>query len=227
MIEHDIRETNRAVRALLDKTENPRHRFLLMAYDRHRNLEMAGRYEELFAPDMMVGEPVYHIRANGSNLRLEGGEVVKSLYRMWAKTNQSIFYTESEEIAVADNFVASVAVGVQQVSGRSLRINRVLSYLPASLATGLVKWVLAHGTFEPDLNAMYLYKSVYQMFWPYDDRGRLLGEDIWEPDPDKAQIIKLAPEDVLTMEQSRRLLDPLITPLPSYNEMVLGKIATL
>jgi hypothetical protein len=223
MIKHDITQTNRAVRALLARTENPRHRFLLTAYDRHRNLEMAGRYEELFAPDMMVGEPVYHIRANGSNLRLEGADVVKSLYRMWAKTNQSIFYTESEEIAVADNFVASVAVGVQQVSGRSLRINKVLSYLPQSLARGLVAWVLANRDFEPDLNAMYLYKNVYQMFWPYDERGRLLGEDIWEPDPDKAEIVKLAPEDVLTMDQSRKLLDPLIAPLPSYDAMVLGK----
>ena len=43
----DIRETNRAVRQLIEKTENPRHRYLLIAYDRHRNLEMAGRYEEI------------------------------------------------------------------------------------------------------------------------------------------------------------------------------------
>ena len=58
----DIRETNRAVRQLIEKTENPRHRYLLIAYDRHRNLEMAGRYEEIFAPDMTVDEPVYHFR---------------------------------------------------------------------------------------------------------------------------------------------------------------------
>ena len=43
MITLDITETNKAVRDLLDRTKNPRHRFLLMAYDRHR--EMAGRYE--------------------------------------------------------------------------------------------------------------------------------------------------------------------------------------
>jgi hypothetical protein len=220
MFAHDITKTNAAVRRLIDATENPRHRFLLMAFDRHRNLEMAGRYEELFAPDMMVGEPVYHIRANRANLKLEGAEVVKSLYRMWAATNQSVFYVENEEVAVADNFVASVAVGYQQVSGRSLRINRILNYVPKFIGERLVKRVLASGKFEADDNAMYLYKSTYQMFWPYDAQGRLLGEDIWEPDPDKAVITKLDPANVLTMEQSRRLLDPLIKPLPSHDEMV-------
>ena len=54
MVAHDITRTNRAVRSLIESTHNARHRFLLMSYDRHRNLEMAGRYEELFAPDMMV-----------------------------------------------------------------------------------------------------------------------------------------------------------------------------
>jgi hypothetical protein len=36
------------------------------------------------------------------------------------------------------------------------------------------------------------------MIWPYDDRGRLLGEDVWEPEPEKAEIIKLDAADVLT-----------------------------
>jgi len=223
MIKHDITQTNRVVRALIEKTENPRHRFLLMAYDRHRNLEMAGRYEELFAPDMMVGEPVYHIRAHRANLRLEGADLVKGLYRMWKATNQSVFYVEHEEIAVSDTFVASISVGYQQVSARSLRINKILNYIPRFLGERLVKRVLKNGSFEADDTRMYLYKNTFQMFWPYDDKGRLLGEDIWEPDPDKAEIVKLAPHEVLTMERAGRLLDPLISPLPSYDEMVLGK----
>lgn len=223
MAKHDITQTNRVVRAMIEKTENPRHRFLLMAYDRHRSLEMAGRYEELFTPDMMVGEPVYHIRAHRANLRLEGADLVKSLYRMWKATNQSVFFVEHEEIAVSDNFVASISVGYQQVSARSLRINKILNYIPRFLGERLVKSVLTHGTFEPDDNRMYLYKNTFQMFWPYDEKGRLMGEDIWEPDPEKAELVKLAPEDVLGMEEAGRLLDPLIKPLPNHDEMVLGK----
>jgi hypothetical protein len=61
------------------------------------------------------------------------------------------------------------------------------------------------------------------MSWPYDDRGRLIGENIWEPEPRKAEIIKLAPEDVLTPQEANRLIAPFIKPLPSFEEMVSGK----
>jgi hypothetical protein len=46
---------------------------------------------------------------------------------------------------------------------------------------------------------------------------------VWEPDPDKAEITKLDPADVLTTEAAGRLLAPLIEQLPSFDEMVLGK----
>jgi hypothetical protein len=70
---------------------------------------------------------------------------------------------------------------------------------------------------------MYLYKSTLYMIWPYDDRGRLIGENIWEPEPRKAEIIKLAPADVLTTREANCLLAPFIKPLPSFDEMVTGK----
>jgi hypothetical protein len=223
VIPHDITKTNQAVRRLIESTENPRHRFLLIAYDRHRNLEMAGRYEEIFASDMMVETPVDRLRANEIDAKLVGKEAVKNLYRMWAETNQSIFYTENEQVAVADNFVASVTIGYQQMSGRSLLANKLLSHLPGFLSEWILKRALAAKSFKADANAMYLYKNVYRMIWPYDDRGRLMGEDVWEPDPDKAEITRLDPADVLTTEEAGRLLAPLIEPLPSFDEMVLGK----
>ena len=40
--EFDITMTNEAVQALIEVTENPHHRYLLQAYDRHRNLEHNG-----------------------------------------------------------------------------------------------------------------------------------------------------------------------------------------
>ena len=60
------------------------------------------------------------------------------------------------------------------------------------------------------------------MIWPYDERGRLLGEDVYEPHPEKAEVTKLNPADILTTQQAAHLLAPLITPLPSFDEMVLG-----
>ena len=62
------------------------------------------------------------------------------------------------------------------------------------------------------------------MIWPYDDQGRLIGEDVWEPEPSKSELFKLDPADVLTTEESAKLLAPLIKPLPSFDEAVLGRL---
>jgi len=222
MIALDITRTNRAVRDLLNRTENPRHRYLLMAYDRHRNLEMAGRYEEILAADMMVEEPVYHIHAHGLRVKLQGQEKIRDLYRVWAATNESVFYTEREEVAVSDHCISSMAVGYHQVTARSLLENKILSYVPAFVAEFLLGLAFGRQKFNADESAMYLYKSTLYMSWPYDDRGRLIGENLWEPEPRNAEIIKLAPADVLTTQEANRLLAPFIKPLPSFDEMVAG-----
>ena len=199
-----ITRTNDAIDELLKVTTNLRHRFLLQAYYRHRFLEIAGRYEEIFAPDMMVDHPVYHFKALGITKTLTGREAVMGLYSMWAKTNQSIFYAEDEQLAVADNFIASVSTAYQQTLGRSL---------------------IANGIQVDDENGMYIYKAREEMIWPYDDQGRLIGEDVWEPDPGQAEIIKLDPTDVITTEEAARLLNPLIKSLPAYDEAVHGRKA--
>ena len=178
----DITRLNVAVDRLLSVTENPRHRFLLMAYARHRALEVAGRYEEIFAPDMMSPQAVYHITAAGNDVVLDGQERIKSLYRMWAETNQSIFYVETEEISVSDHYVTSIGTAYQQVSGKSLRANKLLNVLPKFIGRRLLERALDQPKHEADDNDMYLQKVVgMQMIWPYDSRGRLVGEDVYEP----------------------------------------------
>jgi hypothetical protein len=222
MAKHDVTTLNVAIERLLAATTNPRHRFLLQAYSRHRYLEVAGRYEELFAPDMMVADPVYHFHAGRTPATLRGQDNIKRLYRMWAETNQCIFFVETEQVAVADNFVASTVTAHQQVWGPSLTLGRLASYLPGVLSETFLERVLARTQFKADANAMYLCTTFVEMIWLYDDRGRLRGEDVWEPDPANARIVKLDPADVLTTAESRRLIDPLIRPLPSFDEMVLG-----
>lgn len=71
-------------------------------------------------------------------------------------------YTDDEQIAVGDHMIASMMTGHQFKPGK----------------------VLAAAGFDvDDKNAMYLYKAREEMIWPYDDRGRLIGEDVWEVDP--------------------------------------------
>jgi hypothetical protein len=226
MPKFDVTKLNVAIDKLLETTENPRHRFLLQAFSRHRYLEIAGRYEEIFAADMMSMDPVYHFHQAGVETVLRGQDQVKSLYRMWAETNQSIFFVEHEEVAVADHFVASVATTYQQVSGKGLRQGKFLSHFPSAIARKLVEKTLGKKEHKADDNDIFLYKTIgMQMIWPYDDRGRLIGEDVWEPEPSKGELLKLDPADVLTTEESGKLLAPLIKPLPSFDEVVLQRKA--
>ena len=224
MPKFDITKLNVAIDKLLETTTNPRHRFLLMAYSRHRYLEVAGRYEEIFTPEMTTMDPFYHFHMTGADTVARGQDQVKGLYRMWAQTNQSIFYAENEEVAVADHFIASVATSYQQVSGKSLKEGKFMSHLPSPIAHKLLEKALGQKEHKANDNDMFLYRIPgVEMIWPYDDRGRLIGEHVWEPDPSKAELTKLAPEDVVTTEQAGKLLAPFIKPLPSFDEMVLGK----
>jgi hypothetical protein len=199
MFEFDITQTNRAVRELIEVTDNPRHRYLLQAYDRHRNLEMAGRYREIFAPEMTVDHPIYHFNELGEKFTLEGREQVEAIYSEWTGSAQCIFYAEDEELAVGDHMVVSRSILYQQTPGA----------------------VLAAAGVDADQDAMYLAKLRIAMVWPYDARCRLIGEDVWEYDETARDFIKLDPQDVLTAEDSRRLLDPLIEPLPAFDESLL------
>lgn len=225
MPKFDVTKLNVAIDKLLETTTNPRHRFMLTAYSRHRYLEVAGRYEEIFAPEMMNMHPVYHFKAAGNDATLAGQDNVKSLYRFWAETNQSIFFVENEEVAVADHFIASVAVMDQQVSGKIFKANKVMAHLPNAISGKILEKLLSQKGHKADENDMFLYRTTIQMIWPYDDRGRLIGEDVYEPDPDKAELFKLSPADVLTTEESGKLLAPLIKPLPNFDEYVSAKRA--
>jgi hypothetical protein len=200
MLELDITQTNAAVERLIGVTENPRHRYLLEAYDRHRNLEHAGRFQEIFTPEMTVERPVYRFNMLGAPaMMLEGREQVEPVYRLWAETNQSIFYNESETIAVGDRMVVSTMVGYQQTLGSAL----------------------AAGGIEADEDAMYLVRGRVAMFWPYDERCRLIGENVWEYDESEHELIKLDPGDVLSTERSAELLEPLIKPLSPFDDSLL------
>lgn len=198
MSRFDITKTNIAVERLIETTENERHLYLLHAYNRHRYLEMAGRWKEIFAPDMTVEKPVYHFTMLGKTITLEGAEAVQAVYDEWTRTNMCVFYTDDEKLAVSDHMIVSTSTMYQQTPGS----------------------VLAAEGIPVDPDAMYLTKTAEHMIWPYDDKGLLVGEDVWEYDETVRDIIALDPADVLTAEQSGKLLAPLIKPLPAHNPFI-------
>ncbi len=60
---------------------------------------------------------------------------------------------------------------------------------------------------------MYLLRGRVAMLWPYDERCRLLGENVWEYDDTEHELIKLEPDEILTTERAAELLAPQIQPL--------------
>jgi hypothetical protein len=196
----DIRDQNRAVERVIEATENPRHRYLLQAYLRHRYLESAGRWEEILSPELTVEHPVYRFTLFGRpSFKLDGHEQVAALYSHWTETDQCVFYVEDELVAVGDHMIVGRGTSYQQTLGSELA------------AAGL----------DADEDAMYLTRSQIAMIWPYDDQCRLLGEDVWEFDDAGRDLVKLDPAAVLTAAQAGELLDPLIKPLPPFDDSLL------
>jgi hypothetical protein len=197
----DITKQNVAVERALERTENPRHRYLLQSYLRHRYLESAGRYEEILDPTLTVDHPYYRFSLiTQGRFALDGREQVAALYDHWTATDQCVFYVEDETVAVGDHMIVGRGISYQQTLGSELA------------ATGVV---------DADEAAMYLTKSQICMVWTYDDRCRLLGEDVWEFDDTEHAHIKLDPADVLTADQAGRLLDPFIKALPPFDDRLL------
>jgi hypothetical protein len=160
----DVTETNAAVERLIAVTENPRHLYLLAAYNRHRYLE----------------------------------QEIESVYRDWTENGQCIFYVADERLAVGDNSICSTAMIGQQTPGS----------------------VLAAGGADVDPDATYVVRNVEHMIWLFDDRGRLIGEDVWEIDESKREVIELEPAEVLTHQAAAKLVERFIKPLPDFDSAV-------
>lgn len=201
----DITQQNVAVEEVLARTDNPRHRYMLQAYLRHRYLESAGRWEEILDPALTVEHPVYRFTLRGQpSFKLDGRDQVAALYGHWTATDQNVFYVEGEQVAVGDHMIVGRGISYQQTLGSEL------------VARGI----------DADADVMYLTRSQIMMLWPYDDRCRLLGEDVWEFDDTEKAHVRLDPADVLTAAQARALLDPFIKPLPPFDDSMLPATAT-
>lgn len=193
MSRFDITATTVALRRLVETTTNPRHRYLLQACERLRLLEIAGRWEDIFASAMTVAHPVYHFRGLGQVTVLDGADAVQTAYKEWAADGQSIVYTADERLAVGDHLVCSTATLHRQTPGEAL------------IDLGIYA--------DPD--ATYLVSTVEHLTWTFDDEGRLLHADAWEIDESTREFLKIDPSEVLTSETAALMLDPFIAPLPT------------
>ena len=193
MTKLDFTKATLAVDRCLEETEDPRRRQILENYRRHGLLEVSGRWTEIFDPEMTVEHPVYRITEGGRSLLLDGREEVQEFYREMTEAGASVMILEDEQIAVADWGFASESIFNHYASG---------------------EFLIASGEDVDDPDASYLLRHRLAMIWHYDKRARMIGEHVYE-DATSREIRKLAPEDVVTPEEAREALAPLIRPLPN------------
>jgi len=186
-MKYDIRLLTLAADTLLKTTTNPRHRRILENYRRHAMLEVSGRYHEIFLPEMTVEKPFYRVASPMGNMELDGETAVKGFYQSLVDTGTTVMLLEQENIVVSDWGFASEAL--------------YKTFITADTAT-------AAGHVVDDPKGKYIESRMICMMWPYDDKGRMIGERVY-PAP-TSTIEKCSEEDFITLEQAGAVFDPLI-----------------
>ena len=141
---------------LLDQTVNPLHRAMLFNFWRHVHLEGAGEYGQIVAPDMMVDHPVYRITWGANPAVIEGKDGVLGFYH---SVGEAVLWNSDDRLAVADWGICDELTFHQLAVGSDLQ---ALSYDVGNPA------------------GMYHVSSRQAFIWPYNERARLAGENLYE-----------------------------------------------
>ncbi|MFD7009750.1 hypothetical protein [Rhodococcus jostii] len=186
------------VDALIDSLTNPLHRKILINYRRHALLEVSGRYEELLAPTMTVAEPHYRIFEGGQGVILDGMDAVRNFYKSLADMDMLVMWTGKQKMAVNDWGFAGEAEFNQFVPGSSLGDN-VFQFSDKDIAPES----------QYDADSYYLVRRTLAFVWPYNEKGKMIGENVYEDFHSKA-VTKVRDENVITAPRAAELLAPLI-----------------
>lgn len=185
MAKLDITTQTRGIDAFLETLDKPLHRRIIENYRRHAIFEITGYKEKIFTPDMTVENPVYLFNGPVACLRLEGTEEILGYYSSLQQREATVMVIQDEKLAVADWGFASEAV--------------FNSFMPGSCVP---TWMTA------DPEKLYIYRQTTAMIWPYDERGRLIGEHVYRHS-DGAELIEVGADEFITLEEAREKLTPL------------------
>lgn len=195
MAKYDITRNAEAVDALLERTENPLHRQILENWRRHMLLEISGNWPEIFAPDMTVREPDYRLLFDGVRTDLRGLDEVSSFYDGLTKGGRHVIVITNQNIVVNDGGFAQNVTLTQFYRGHELA---------------------EEGHQGLDDDKWYSSEIFVVEFWPYTDQGLLVGEYVAQMGP--AIIREIDKSEVITPEESRAALEPLLRPLPVFQQ---------
>jgi hypothetical protein len=178
--EQAVRDCMIPTAKLLDQTENPRHRAILLNWWRHVHLEGSGQYDKIVAPDMTVEHPVYRVSSGDDRVVIDGREAVLTFYNsVW---DASLWHSD-DRMAVAD-------------WGLGFEITLHM------LASGSILRGIGYDTDDPDGTYHLFSRQAY--IWPYDERALLIGEHQYE-DKSTVRIERVDPAQCPTPARMREV----------------------
>jgi hypothetical protein len=176
----EFAEYMRDIMRITEEEKDPHRHAIMRNYVRHHGLEFSGRVDEIFAPEMSVKEPFYHIKLFTPDVvTYTGVDEIMELYKF---VGDQPLILGSSRVAVGDWGVGAYETLYVFQEGRALQ---------------------AAGIEVDDPGATYLRSCQLAEFWRYDSDAKLIGEDTYQITPDV--ITKLAPEDVITFEQQAEI----------------------
>ncbi len=178
--EKAVYECMKPTAALLERTDNPLHRAILLNFWRHVHLEGSAQYERILSPDMTVDHPVYRVSWGANPAVIEGKDGVLAFYN---SVGEAVLWNSDDLIAVGDWGVAD-----------ELTFNQ--------LAYGLTLQAIGYDVEKPD--GLYHVASRQSFIWPYDSQARLAGEHLYE-DKTSLSIVEVDPSEGITPARVREI----------------------
>lgn len=164
------------VETLLKTTTKPLHRAILENFRRHVHLEGSGQFDRIVESDMMADNPVYRVSWGANPLVVEGKQNVVNFYN---SVGAQVLWNSDDFLAVNDWGVADELTFNQLLKGSDL---------------------LRMGYKAENPDGYYHLQSRQAFIWPYDDKARLKGENLYE-DKTSVKITPVAASDVITPQR--------------------------
>ena len=165
---------------LLEQTSKPLHRAILLNFWRHVHLEGAGAYDKILAPDMITDNPVYRVTWGANPSVIEGKAGVLGFYK---SVGEAVLWHSDDRLAVADWGVCDEITFHQLAGGADLTA---------------IGYQVEHA------DRLYHVSSRQAFIWPYDPRGRLAGEHLYE-DKTSLRIEEVPRSDAITPARVREI----------------------
>ncbi len=202
MAKKDIAVTISAATRLLETLENPLHRRIIENYRRHAILEVCGDWEGIFDPEMTVEHPIYYFNIAGwDGVKIEGDQV-KDVYKNMAETNTTAIVVEDEQLMVADWGFSSDSIFNTFKRGKDL---------------------IDIGITDVEPGGYYNHRQHFAMIWPYDERGRMIGEHVYE-NRAYGEVVEVPVEDYVTIKDAKERLGALLQPLTPFSLSGAGEV---